>query len=126
MARLISSQPGEEAFSGRFEVSETPHWGLAGRLTAIAALPLLLGMSITIIPSGSGGVRVSQFAGTLPGTLYPGVHWIMPLVDHVETYSIRDNVFTTTLPEMATEGKPNAKPEFKKEKKDEEFFDFFP
>ena len=41
------------------------------------------GRSIVVVPSGMGGVRVSQIGGTLPGTLYPGVHFITPLVDSV-------------------------------------------
>ena len=41
--------------------------------------------SIVVVPSGMGGVRISQMRGTLPGTLYPGVHFITPLVDSVQT-----------------------------------------
>ena len=50
----------------------TPRWRAAGRLAAIAAVPLLLGLSIQVVPSGMAAVRVSQISGTLPGTLYPG------------------------------------------------------
>jgi regulator of protease activity HflC (stomatin/prohibitin superfamily) len=71
----------------------------AGRLAAAALAPLLLGLGITVIPSGEAAVRISQVSGTLPGTLYPGVHWIVPLMEHVETFSIRDHVFTTTAGE---------------------------
>jgi regulator of protease activity HflC (stomatin/prohibitin superfamily) len=42
-------------------------------------------------------VRISQFWGTLPGTLYPGVHWIAPLAERVELFNTRDHVFTTSL-----------------------------
>jgi regulator of protease activity HflC (stomatin/prohibitin superfamily) len=42
-------------------------------------------------------VRVSQFCGALPGTLYPGVHWVTPLVERVELFSIRDRLFSTAL-----------------------------
>jgi regulator of protease activity HflC (stomatin/prohibitin superfamily) len=41
------------------------------------------------------GVRVSQTSGTLAGTLYPGVHAVMPLVEHVEVFDTRDKLFTT-------------------------------
>ncbi len=50
-------------------------------LGIVACLPLLIAASIVVVPSGMGGVRISQVGGTLPGTLYPGVHFITPLVD---------------------------------------------
>jgi regulator of protease activity HflC (stomatin/prohibitin superfamily) len=59
----------------------------------------LIGWSIAVVPSGAAGVRVNQFAGTRPGTLYPGVHWILPLIENLEIYSIRDSIFTTTMAE---------------------------
>ena len=52
-------------------------------LALAACLPLLVAASIVVVPSGMGGVRVSQIGGTLPGTLYPGVHFITPLVESV-------------------------------------------
>jgi regulator of protease activity HflC (stomatin/prohibitin superfamily) len=63
-------------------------WRQAARLSAIALAPLLAGFSITVIPSGYAGVRVSQISGARPGTLYPGVHTLMPLVSeplHAQT-----------------------------------------
>src|SRR5580658_2382536 len=72
-----------------------PRWHAARTLGACAVVPLLLGLSIAVVPSGSAAVRVNQFAGTRPGTLYPGVHWIFPLVEEIELYDIRDGVFTT-------------------------------
>jgi regulator of protease activity HflC (stomatin/prohibitin superfamily) len=74
-------------------------WREAGRIAAIAWLPLLLGLSIVVVSSGEAGVRVSQISGTLPGTLYPGVHFVVPLVQSVVTYDVRDRVFTTALKE---------------------------
>jgi len=38
---------------------------------------------------------VSQVSGTLRGTLYPGVHIVMPLVERVVLYDIRDRIYTT-------------------------------
>ena len=38
---------------------------------------------------------MSQISGTLGGTLYPGTHFVVPLVHQVETFSIRDQIFTT-------------------------------
>jgi regulator of protease activity HflC (stomatin/prohibitin superfamily) len=61
----------------------------------LCVLPLLLGLSISIVPSGWAGVRVNQFVGTRPGTLYPGVHLIFPLIEETELYSTRDNVLST-------------------------------
>jgi regulator of protease activity HflC (stomatin/prohibitin superfamily) len=60
-------------------------------------LPLLIAGSIVVVPSGMGGVRISQLSGTVPGTLYPGVHFIMPLVESVQTFDLRDHLFTAGL-----------------------------
>ena len=60
-----------------------------------AWLPLLLGLSIVVVPSGAAGVRVSQISGTRPGTLYPGLHFIKPLLEHVVLFDVRDHVYTT-------------------------------
>jgi regulator of protease activity HflC (stomatin/prohibitin superfamily) len=70
-------------------------WRPAGKLAAWAWIPLLLGLSIAVVPSGMAGVLVSQISGTRPGTLYPGTHWIMPLVHQVVLYDVRDRVFNT-------------------------------
>ncbi|HKW96302.1 MAG TPA: SPFH domain-containing protein [Bryobacteraceae bacterium] len=74
---------------------EARRWALAG------VLPFLLGMSIVVVPSGSAGVLVSQVSGTLPGALYPGVHFVWPLVQSVTLYDTRERVFTTGLTEDA-------------------------
>jgi regulator of protease activity HflC (stomatin/prohibitin superfamily) len=73
-----------------------PRLAMAGRLAAMALLPLLIGLSIQVVPSGSAGIRVSQLSGTLPGALYPGTHFVVPLVQHVELYNIRDMMLTTS------------------------------
>ena len=72
-----------------------PRWHAAITLGSCAVAPLLLGLSIAVVPSGSAAVRINQFAGTRPGTLYPGVHWIVPLVEEIELYDTRDGIFTT-------------------------------
>jgi regulator of protease activity HflC (stomatin/prohibitin superfamily) len=74
-------------------------WRLAKRLAAYAAAPLLAGLSIAVVPSGSAGVRVNQFVGTRPKTLYPGVHWVIPLIESMKTYNTRDSVFATVMAE---------------------------
>ncbi len=71
-------------------------WTTAKWAFPAAWLPLILAAGIVVVPSGMGGIRVSQTAGTLPGTLYPGVHFITPLLDSVVLYDIRDQVLTTS------------------------------
>ena len=74
-------------------------WRGPAALVLVACLPLLLATSIVVVPSGMGGVRVSQFSGTLPGTLYPGLHFVTPLVESVETFDLRDHLFTAGIME---------------------------
>ena len=70
-------------------------WRTATRLALMAWVWLLPALSIVVVPSGMGGVRVSQLSGTLPGTLYPGTHFVVPLVHRVELFNIRDQLFAT-------------------------------
>jgi regulator of protease activity HflC (stomatin/prohibitin superfamily) len=74
-------------------------WRGPAALVLVACLPLLLATSIVVVPSGMGGVSVSQFSGTLPGTLYPGLHFVTPLVESVETFDLRDHLFTAGIVE---------------------------
>jgi len=84
----------------RYQESGTvPRWRAAGRIAAWGLLPLLVGLSIEVVPAGMAGVRVSQISGTVPGTLYPGFHLVLPLVQSVELYDMRDQVYQTTLGE---------------------------
>ena len=71
-------------------------WTTAKRAALVGWLPIVLAQGIAVVPSGMGGVRVSQTSGTRPGTLYPGAHFVMPLVDTVALYDIRDQVLTTS------------------------------
>src|SRR5581483_344461 len=59
------------------------HWRNSIALLLLAWGPILLALSIVVVPSGMGGVQVSQTSGTLPGTLYPGAHLVTPLVGSV-------------------------------------------
>jgi regulator of protease activity HflC (stomatin/prohibitin superfamily) len=68
-------------------------------LALLACLPLLIAASIVVVPTGMGGVRISQVSGTLPGTLYPGVHFVTPLVESVQTFDLRDHLFTAGIVE---------------------------
>ncbi len=83
--------------TGPGETKPVIRFHVASRLAAFAAVPLLVGLSIAVVPSGAAGVRVNQFVGTRPATLYPGVHWIIPLIESMEVYDVRDNVFTTSM-----------------------------
>ena len=74
-------------------------WQMPVALALVGCLPLLIAASIVVVPSGMGAVRVSQVGGTLPGTLYPGLHFITPLVDSVQMFDLRDHLFTAGLVE---------------------------
>jgi regulator of protease activity HflC (stomatin/prohibitin superfamily) len=99
-ARAMAA-PGEEPILSPELPQPTPaiHWQGAKRLATWGVVPLLAGLSIAMVPSGSAGVRVNQFVGTRPATLYPGVHFVLPLIESLETYSVRDEVFATVLVE---------------------------
>src|ERR1019366_8875656 len=76
-------------------------------LAMVACIPLLVAASVVVVPSGMGGVRVSQIDGTLPGTLYPGLHFVTPLIESVQTFDLRDHLFTAGFAEEgAKQGAP--------------------
>jgi regulator of protease activity HflC (stomatin/prohibitin superfamily) len=70
-------------------------WRTSLALAFLAWGPLLLAVGIVVVPSGMAGVRVSQNSGTLPGTLYPGSHFITPFAESVALFDTRDQLFTT-------------------------------
>jgi regulator of protease activity HflC (stomatin/prohibitin superfamily) len=70
-------------------------WRTSAALVMLAWAPILIALSIVVVPSGLAGVRVSQTQGTLAGTLYPGVHFVAPLLERVELFDTRDQLFTT-------------------------------
>jgi len=76
-------------------------WQRAVRLAVVALLPVLIAKSIAVVPDGSAGVRVSQIWGVRPGTLYPGVHLVTPLIDSVALYDTREQVYLTATTEAA-------------------------
>ncbi|MGZ4822833.1 MAG: SPFH domain-containing protein [Terriglobales bacterium] len=80
-------------------VSPKFRWRIPVALVMLAWAPLLISAGIVIVPSGMAGVRVSQTKGTLAGTLYPGVHFVVPLVERVEMFNTRDQLFTTGVTE---------------------------
>ncbi len=91
-----SNEPVEQpAIRPRATLSHEIRWWTAVKLTAIAALAALGGQSIVVVPDGNAGVCISQISGVLPGTLYAGTHFIVPLIDRIDLYDIRDEVFST-------------------------------
>ncbi len=79
-------------------------WRRPVALAVTGCVPLLLAASIVVVPSGMGGVRISQISGTGPGTLYPGVHFVTPLMDSVQMFDLRDRIFTAGMMEQAAKG----------------------
>jgi regulator of protease activity HflC (stomatin/prohibitin superfamily) len=65
-----------------------------GALAGLSVLVLWAALAVVSVPSGFAGVRVSQIGGTRPGTLYPGLHVVKPLVEEVVLYDTRDQVWT--------------------------------
>ncbi len=94
--RLKTARKAEADGESIAELKPVP-WRTVIALAAAGCVPALLAESIVVVPSGMGGVRISQLSGTLPGTLYPGVHFIAPLVDSVELFDLRDHLFTAGL-----------------------------
>jgi regulator of protease activity HflC (stomatin/prohibitin superfamily) len=89
------------------------NWTTAKWAFPAAWLPLILAAGIVVVPSGMGGIRVSQTAGTLPGILYPGAHFVVPMLDSVVLYDIRDQVLTTSSGKDGLESTSEAEAEKK-------------
>ena len=70
-------------------------WILARNLALAGILPVLFSLSITVVPDGFAGIRVSQLFGVRPGTLYPGIHLQAPLIDNIVLYDTREQVYST-------------------------------
>ena len=80
-------------------VPEPVRWRMTVALIALGWAPMLLALSIVVVPSGTAGVRISETRGTEAGTLYPGVHFITPLIEQVQLFDLRDKLFTTGVVE---------------------------
>jgi regulator of protease activity HflC (stomatin/prohibitin superfamily) len=118
LRRLLARSKTSETGTGTSAVASTGittprpfgpiRWKLAQRLAIAGVLPILLALSIVVIPDGTAGVRVSQIWGARRGTLYPGVHFVTPLVDSVALYDTREQVYSTVASAPTANG---AKPE---------------
>ena len=85
-------------------------WRTSLALAMLAWGPLLVAFSIVVVPSGMAAVRVSEMSGTVPGTLYPGAHVVMPLVESVALFDTRDQIFTTGVSEDGKTAAANVAP----------------
>jgi regulator of protease activity HflC (stomatin/prohibitin superfamily) len=85
-------------------------WRTSTALAMLAWAPILIALSIVVVPSGMAGVRVSQTQGTLAGTLYPGVHFVAPLLERAEMFDTRDQLFTTGSIEDGKSSSTKAQP----------------
>jgi regulator of protease activity HflC (stomatin/prohibitin superfamily) len=97
---LLARKREEEGLSGTPEIGPRRplgpvRWRQAYPWALAAVVPLLLGLSIVVIPDGFAGIRVSQLSGVRAGTMYPGVHLLAPLIDDVILYDTRERVYTT-------------------------------
>src|SRR5260221_5813058 len=80
---MDSGEPGAAEKAG---TRRPIRWPLAIRLFGWAWVPLLLALSVSMVPEGSGGVRISQISGVQQRTLYPGLHLILPVVQRWAVY----------------------------------------
>jgi regulator of protease activity HflC (stomatin/prohibitin superfamily) len=97
---LLEQSSGEGGAEGITLKPQRPfgpvRWKLAQTLALAGILPVLLALSISVIPDGYAGIRVSQLSGVRPATLYPGAHFLTPFIDTMVLYDTREQVYTTT------------------------------
>src|SRR5580704_9059422 len=99
-ALMGSGEPGAAEEAGpsarQTETRRPIRWQLAAWIFGLAWAPLLMALSLAMVPEGSGGIRFSKTAGVQQGTLYPGVHLVVPFVQSIAVYDLRDHLYTTT------------------------------
>jgi regulator of protease activity HflC (stomatin/prohibitin superfamily) len=100
---LLEQSSGERTAASQPRSFGPVRWVLAQKLALAGILPVLLAISITVVPDGFAGIRVSQLSGVRPGTLDPGVHVQIPLIDNLVLYDTREQVY-------ATAARPDTKP----------------
>jgi regulator of protease activity HflC (stomatin/prohibitin superfamily) len=80
-------------------------WGRPLALGALAAVLALTAGAIVVVPAGEAGVRVSQVSGVRPFVLRTGVHFVVPLLDEVALYDIRDRVLAAEGDALSVQSK---------------------
>ncbi len=91
--RLMSAgQPGADELAG---THRPIRWPLAAKMIGWACIPMLVALSFAMVPDGTAGVRISQITGVEPQTLYPGMHLVFPLIEHIVVYDLHDHLYTT-------------------------------
>ena len=103
--------PDAEALPARPRARREIHWRPAAKLAAQGLLPILLALSIVVIPDGYAGVRISQISGVRPTTLYSGMHFVVPFIQRIVAYDIRDQVYCTAADEASRKNEPVLKVE---------------
>jgi regulator of protease activity HflC (stomatin/prohibitin superfamily) len=97
--RWLLQRTAEPSGEGTAAIQPRPfgsvRWTLAQKLVLVGFLPILLALSITVVPDGFAGIRVSQLSGVHPGTLYPGIHLLAPFIDSMVLYDTREQVYST-------------------------------
>src|ERR1039457_4825540 len=84
----VSREPAGDTDGTEKPPGEPVRWRTSVALALGACLPLLIALSIVVVPSGMGGVCISDSHGILPETLYSGVYFIAPLGEHVQTFDL--------------------------------------
>jgi len=71
-------------------------------LVIVAALLTVLGSGLVYVESNERGVvKTTSAGGVRPQALEPGLHWVLPVVEHVVNYSISNQTYTMSfLPEQ--------------------------
>ena len=94
--------------------SVRPRWLVSARITAVALCILLTGIGVRIVPAGMAGIRIGQTSGTFRGTLYPGLHLVVPLVERIHLYDVRDPIWAAGTGEKSIQpSKPRRAPRSK-------------
>ena len=96
--RKLARKTGEGPEPQLEEAVQPVRWRTSVAFGLAACFPILMSLSIVVVPSGMGGVRISDVRGTLPGTLYSGVHIVAPLGEHVQTFDLRDQIYSSVMP----------------------------
>lgn len=90
LARNKTSEPGAGSRTTAHRPFGPVRWRSAQRLALSALAPILLALSIGVIPDDPFGVTRQPDLGVRPGTLYPGVQVVAPLVDSVAMCDTRE------------------------------------